>query len=63
MIKDPGEVKERWIVLWFSPNEDGRRVFVSEARARAFARSYDIEDWNPILERQTVTTVSEVMKL
>jgi hypothetical protein len=62
-MNDPGEKTERFIVLWFSPSEDGRRVFTTEAGARKFAGTEDIAEWNPILERQTITTISEVLTL
>jgi hypothetical protein len=57
------EVTLKWIVLWFSPSEDGRRVFTSEAGARKFAGTEGVAEWNPILERQTILTVSELMAL
>jgi hypothetical protein len=57
---------EEWVVVWFPPDaRDRTRRFTEESKARAFAATPDIAEWNPLLDHRITTTivVSELVPL
>ena len=59
---------EEWVVVWFPPEGDHRKTFTgtdAEDKARQFARTDDVSEWNPLLDHRIVTTmvVSELVPL
>lgn len=56
--------KEEWIIIWFPPSGDRKKVFRTEAEAREFAATdEEASDWNPLLEHRVTTVVSEILPL
>ena len=56
-------IDEKWVIVWFPPSGDCRRNFSTEAKARTFAATEDVADWNPLMEHIIVTTQSELIPL
>lgn len=56
---------EEYVVVWFPPEGDRAKAFATEARARKFAASEDVTEWNPLLEHRITihTVVSELLPL
>lgn len=60
----PTSVRETWVLLWFSPDGDHRKVFTSKANAlRWLKRSYEASSWNPILTHETTKVYSKPIYL
>lgn len=57
-------ITERWMVLWFPPDAAERqRTFATVDAARNFARSEDVADWNPLIEHQITTVITELVPI
>ena len=56
-------ITERWTIIWFAPDGDHRKKFTDETKARKFAASEDVVDWNPLMEHEIATVKTEVISL
>lgn len=52
-------IDTRYVILWFPPDGDKRKAFTDEGRAREFAANNEVANWHPLMERLTVTTITE----
>ncbi len=51
----------KWIVTWFPPEKDARKVFSEYPKALKFARSENVRPWNPILVEQETTIIETIL--
>lgn len=57
------ETEIKWVIIWFHPDGDRRRNFTDEEAARRFAKTEDVAEWHPLMEKRVIETTTILVEL